>query len=265
MISEDAQTGEDVLSPSAVIESSPALLHNIFAYPDLDDVGYGWTMSPVDWTTMAVSWLQGWYYGIRNHSVHHMRLSEWNVGGESDVRQHRNALIRCCERNPDKDIVLFGCSRGAATTLVSVADKEGVIPNEVKSRIKLIIVEAPFDTVENVVRLTSLFPDMSLTLLETIGKYKPNQTSPLEAVSLESFPMHIPIAFITSAADERVPVSCTMKLIDKLRERGHQYLHHCHLKYSSHAEMSVGDERDRATYSIFLESFHDRYLSPTKQ
>lgn len=240
------------------IPDSPLLLHNCYMYDELDDVGYGWSWNPIHWPFMCGSLAQRTYYGMENAPIHHIYLSNLNVGGENDVKQHQDALAKCIQDKilpENKQLVLFGCSRGAATTFTSVA----TCPPELQQHIKLVIVEAPFDTVENVLSLSSWTPNLQSTLLNGFTIYKTDQLSPLEAAM--SFPLDLPIAFITSNIDTRVPPECTQNIIDRLRNRGHQKIYHLQLKNSPHSSMSLYDEDDKLEYLNFLNNLYNKYIS----
>ncbi len=193
--------------------------------------------------------------GIEGAVPHTPVLSAWNLGGFSDVNQHlfwfRDLLANIPE---SKKIVLFGCSRGASTTFIAVTQ---MTPEEQK-RIALVILEAPFDSVNNVVHESSWVPALQMGLLNTFTSYNPNDMSPLMAADL--WPMTVPMAFITSNADTRVPKSLTQNLINRLRERGHDKVHHCELLTSHHAMFPVHNPVDQKHYFDFVVEMYLIYL-----
>jgi alpha-beta hydrolase superfamily lysophospholipase len=167
-------------------------------------------------------------------------------------------MLRQCVKeqvqDQGKQLVLFGCSRGASTTFISVATVE----ESLLASIRLVILEAPFDSVESVLAASSYTPDLQLLLLQTFTKYSCDQISPLMAA--DTFPLHVPVAFITSEIDTRVPRACTQRLIDRLRERGHRQVHHLALKNSGHNTMSTGDPDDVAAYVNFVNELYKLYI-----
>jgi alpha-beta hydrolase superfamily lysophospholipase len=167
-------------------------------------------------------------------------------------------MLRTCVKEEvearGRQLVLFGCSRGAATTFVSLATVE----EPLLASIRLVILEAPFDTVESVLVESSYTPNLQLFLLQAFTKYSGEQLSPLAAC--ESFPLNVPVAFITSEKDTRVPRACTQRLIDRLRERGHLHLHHLELKNTGHSSMPHTDPDDTRAYLNFVNELYKLYI-----
>jgi len=249
-------TSNEQIIYTPVIPNSPLLLHNIYDYPELDDVGYGWSWNPLHGLMLGVSFVQQKYFGIENAPLHHIYVTNLNLGGQNDVLQHQRALDDCIAKEilPNgKKLVLFGCSRGASTTFTSVA----TCAENLRNHIKLVILEAPFDTVDNVIDQSAWFPALLKAALK-LTAYSDDQMSPLQAAQL--FPLDVPVAFITSVVDARVPIQCTQNLINVLRERGHPNLHHLELRNSPHSSMSLADETDQKRYVEFVNSLYAKYL-----
>lgn len=243
------------------IPNAPLILHNIYLYDELEDTSYGYTLNPLQLIYKCLSFLKIRYFNIwqtnlQRPSVPHHYFSNLNAGGDQDRNQFLNAIKLCIEEYPDKKIVLFGTSRGAATVLASLP----FLTEVERIHIKLVLVEAPFDTLPNILkyqfgRLSSL----PLYLLEKFGKYRPGQFSPLDSVSDDKFPLDLPIGFITSEVDNVVPKVHTTKLINKLKERNHTKLHLLELQNSGHSSMSVGDSTDQKLYIEFVNKLYDNY------
>ncbi len=242
---------EHVYRPDA-----PLILHNIFPYYDLDDVGYGFSINPLHWCLQIKSLVVNTYCNIHGSSISHSYITQNNIGGKEDVNQNIRAIHECIKANPSKKIVLYGCSRGAATTLVTLAK----LDKELLKHIALVIVEAPFDSVKSVVESSSWFPSLTLAFAKTVMNYDENQQSPLDAVSSDNFPLDIPIAFITSKIDDRVPVENTQKLIDVLRAKNHEKIYHLMLENSHHALMHSHNEEDKQNYVEFVNELYERYI-----
>ena len=128
-------------------------------------------------------------------------------------------------------------------------------------RISLIIVEAPFTSVSEVleswVNIGFLAP-MQLYLLDKFSKYNLDQVSPIDAV--KEIPHGIPVAFITSKMDKTVPEHLTMELIEIMRDYGHEKVHHCSLDHSGHETMTIGNPDDRNKYISFVENLYEQYI-----
>lgn len=270
-------TGDDGVryftSHNIMIESvnnhSPTLLYNIFPCKELEDI---YT------TTCFNSILLPLYYlvnplffvhliinlffstktsgkGSHCHVLSFLKYFKLNVGGWLDMKQHRNMVIQCTKQNPDKKLVLFGSSRGAATTFTSFAFLEP----ELQRKVKLVIVEGTYDTVPNVVRhrFTRFGGPVMEFLLESLAEYKKGQVSPLEAA--HNFPLDTPVAFVYSETDSIVPASLTKNVIRVLNERGHKKLHILSFKDASHSGMSLENVDNQIAYKNFVEDLYDKY------
>jgi len=247
------------------IRDAPPLLHNLFVYPELSDVGHGFSCNPLHWITHLVQLFVLWYFGVQGASAHHTHPTEMNVGGDQDVAEYLIGVRDAIRVHPQKRIVLFGCSRGAATVLVAV----NRLTVEERRHIALVVTEGPFDTVPHVAhciaRVDGWFPDplatwrteWMLRLLSRFAKYRPEQESPLQAV--QTWPLDTPLAVVRSRVDDVVPEECTLPLLARLRERSHPHLHELILQKSGHTNMSCGDAADRASYLEFMRGLYERY------
>lgn len=238
---------------------SPTLLHNIYTYGEFNDLEYGVSYNPVHWLSKLVHLGVNNYYNVYGTScLPHNLLTSDNIAGPEDVAQYVNAVRACIKENPKKKVVLFGCSRGASIVLVALTK----FTETDLSHIHLAIAEAPFATVPSVLSHTYPAPMVPwmLSALEKFTNYDSRQLSPLEAVKSSTFPLGLPLLFVTSKVDTTVPPEETQMLIDILRdERGHRELHHLELLKSHHCEMSLQDEDDVDLYLKKLKSLYRHY------
>jgi len=235
------------------IPNAPLLLHNIYTYPELNDVGYGFTLNPIHHLTKLKNLAMTYYLDIHGSSLAHSFITKMNVGGSEDVNQLINAISDCVKINPDKQLVLFGCSRGASTVVTTLSK----LSQELLDHIKLVIVEAPFDSVENVIEKRSWLPTPTMYLIKHLTSYDEKQMSPIDAVSSETFPLNIPIAFVMSELDTTVPIENTQNLISILKNKNHPNLHELVLKNCNHFAMPLSDDREE--YVKFVESLYAQY------
>lgn len=246
--------------PAAICSRAPLLLHNIHTYLELREVEYS-CWNPFLWPCHLITQCNLWRKGIGGLGArsHGLRFWRMNVGGAADVRQHTEHFAAMLETTPvSTSVVLFGCSRGAATTMISVSQ----MPEELRKRISLVLLEAPFDTVPSVLEKSvccSPCAAVQLLALEHLGEYETKQFTPVDAANC--FPLDIPVAFITSMVDDRVPITCTQPLIDTLRSRGHPHLHHCMLSRSGHSNMSYGNPDDQHKYELFVADLYGKYCT----
>lgn len=246
----------ETLKDHVYIPGAPQILYNLFSYDDLACIGYGTSWNPLQLATKAGHYMSQWYYGVQGTTHYpHNYITHDNVGGEQDVTQCVNAIKACIKAHPDKKLVLFGCSRGAATVITSLV----FLSEEEQHQIKLVIAEAPFDTVPSVLATYRFTGSLILTALENLSLYEKHQLSPLDAVNAASFPLDVPLVFVTSDVDTTVPRANTMKLIDTLRTRNHKAMHHIELKNSHHSAMSMYDEKDSETYHSTIHALYKQY------
>jgi pimeloyl-ACP methyl ester carboxylesterase len=249
------------------IRDAPLLAHNFTIYPELSDVGHGFTLNPLHWVMFFVHWLVHCYFGVHGASSHHGHITEMNVGGDQDVTEYLQGVRDAIQAYPSKRIVLFGCSRGAATVLIAATR----LSDEERRHVALVVAEGPFDTVPHVVncraRLGGYVPGvlawwiarLILWLLTRLAKYKPMQQSPLDTMS--QWPSDLPVAVVRSRVDDVVAPECTTPLLDKLRERNHPNLHELILEKSPHVNMPNGDANDRSAYLTFTKELYERYCA----
>lgn len=253
------KTGLDVRTSNEQVEHvfnplAPQILYNLVIYPELNDMAYGFSWNPWHWLLKLLNWFWLWQSNIYGtNCVSHQLFSRINWAGDEDVAQCLNAIRTCLREYPTREVVLFGRGRGAATILIALPH----LNEEECARLKLVILEAPFDNVEATVKTwREPVTDLIFYLLARYAKYERNQPTPLQAVQKESFPLAVPLAFITSKGDKVVPPSQTNNLLKVLTERKHSALHHLELEYSDHYSMSVGHKKDSERYVEFI---HDLY------
>ncbi len=243
----------------ASIPHAPLLIYNVFPHPELDEIGYGFSYNPARWPFLFASCIQNIYYGVNGwwpSLIHYNRIEKIEMAGENNVRHHGQAVRDCIEQHhPNKSIVLFGTSRGAATTFISVS----LLPKEIQSKIALVVLEAPPDSVENVLkkRAPYFFP-WNLRLFERFTAYDPRYSSAM-GVS-DRYPLDVPTAFIMSKADKDVPMECTLNLISALQLRKHTKFHTLILDHSDHSGFPIHNENEQTKYKLFMDDLYKKYI-----
>ena len=189
---------------------------------------------------------------------YHIDFFKVNFGQHGDMANHQKKYDHVLENHPETHLILWGVSRGAATTFNSVAHNKYDT-----SRIKLTILEGCFDHMENI--LDSYHPIHKYTLKQVMNWtcYQPEGPSPL--TSVEKFPHHIPVAFITSNADDVVPAERTEHLAKELAKTGHPNVHLLILEEAPHHNYPIGDTPDQHTYQIFIHALYKHYDLPHKE
>jgi|GEM_PF-3203878 len=185
-----------------------------------------------------------------------------NIGQEGDIEAHQEkmAVAGSCDK------ILYGPSRGAGVSFVSYALNHA-LPDYKK--VKLVVLEGVYDTIEHVIRerhsaiiakypwLENFFYDQ---ILHRFTKFKRSGISPLSVVA--EFPHDTPALFVTSAADTNVSSVCAKNLAHALVHSGHKQVYLCELKKSSHCGYSYDDPEDAHAYQVCLHTIYKHYNLP---
>lgn len=249
---------------------APLLLHNVYEYPEIPEASFppSSIYNPLHLLSIATTSFLIAKIGVINAPGHLLSPSLMSFGGNLDLCHHQRYLRRLLSENRSKrkeekkKIVLFGPSRGASITFVSLCN----LSQEELKEISLVVIEAPFDSLPSVIEaslpplsfLKPIVRRISHFVATNVCAFDFGQESPLEAA--EKVSLDVPIAIITSKVDDTVPPQCTQRLIERLRQRGHQKLHLLSLDRSPHHIMSLYDEDDVRKYREFMEDLYERYL-----
>ena len=239
---------------------APRILHNCMPLPEVEELVYEFSLNPHHWLTMLRTAMVRWYFELRPLPTSYMALNKVNLGGRVDQEQciaDVELAVRQITDSSDgirtKKIVMFGCSRGATTTLYAALN----LPAHLAKHVGLVLVEAPFDTMKNVFDESMWFPKLGMALMKLFGKYEGEHVYSMP----QTTHLHCPIAFVSSKKDKRVPPVLTRRLIAEVRERFPQLpVYHLELEHSSHATMSIGHPDDQDAYVKFVDMLYDRYI-----
>ncbi len=153
------------------------------------------------------------YNGISGLTPYWTNPFKINLAQEDDLNY---ALLRVkgALRETDKDLILYGCSRGAAVALSTLA----LLDKRSQNRIKLVVCEGIFDSVENVLD-TRFGPTMASIVRRLLSytRYRPYGYTPLRLVPF--LPKSVPVVIVTSTTDRVVTSECTMNLYRALKEQ----------------------------------------------
>lgn len=193
---------------------------------------------------------------------HYSPFSATNFAQDRDLQNHKRKYDACARAYPESPKILYGVSRGAATTFRACA-----IHADFYSDVRLVILEGCFDSVPH--NLKARFPTLCCVpvihtvchdLLTKITCYKKDGGSPLDDVG--RFPKNLPVAFITSETDSVVPAECTKYLVQALVNTGHEEVYLLTLKASSHSKYMMDDPQDAAQYQHFVHALYKKYNLP---
>ncbi|MGC2310042.1 MAG: alpha/beta fold hydrolase [Candidatus Babeliaceae bacterium] len=163
---------------------------------------------------------------------------------------------------PLDGIVLIGLSRGAATIINFVATRN-------PSLLKAVVLESPFDTVENVIqfylkqRYLAWIPGVHACALfyfthYLYPNYNPNGIKPLDVVA--DLPLDLPILFIHSLEDTLISIESSRTLLRVLRQTGHKYAYLLELTYGYHGKYQLCS--DSQLYEKAVHAFFHKFSIP---
>lgn len=184
-------------------------------------------------------------------------ISKMNFGQEGDIAEHQSKMALCEKQFPGAAKILWGVSRGAATTFNAFARYH-------YQNVKLVVLEGCFDTVYHAIssRIPKLmnkfkFHELYHRLVARATAYRPDGISPL--ASVDGFPEGIPVVFITSEVDRKVAKECTLNLVAHLANRGKNDVYLLVLKSADHSSYSLGDGPDQKNYLHLIHAVYKRY------
>lgn len=180
------------------------------------------------------------------------------------AQAYNQAMKILADEKADKDMVLMGLSRGAATIINFLA-----IYNP--KNIKAVVIESPFDHINTII--DNKIQQLSLSKIpgiKTIGntivnsifmKHSRQGISPIECVGAIS--PNIPILFVCSKEDALIPYQSTAALYQKLKEAGHKNTYLLVLEKGRHAFALVGPNGNE--YARAVHAFYKKYGLPHDQ
>ncbi|AYU82085.1 hypothetical protein CGC21_38055 [Leishmania donovani] len=274
----------------ATCRIAPRLLHGVLDSPEVAEVRHrGWyrTLNPLHWGLVVKELLACWWFSVRPFQWCYSEPGRTNIAGMRDqaafTREVRRGVrhmkvataaethgdqagVEAREstsmRSNKKHLVLFGLSRGATTCFYSAMK---LSPEEAK-HVSLVLVEAPFDTLDHVIDASCWIPRLMRWFVRSFADWRGTREEKL-AYDFDPKEVHLrcPIAFVMSVKDKRVPNECTQALIDRVRR---ELVPHVIpavevlvLQHSGHGTMAVGSKEDQGAYVAFVERLYDTYCS----
>lgn len=181
-----------------------------------------------------------------------------SFGQDSELRRLYNIHQSTRQRYPQRKAVLFGVSRGAATVLNYLALYH---PHDVAAA----AVEAPYDHPFTVCRyLIKQWNLSALPGIQRVGQmimqklfshFDPLGQQPITTVAL--IDPQVPVLFVHSLEDELVPFECSVRLVARMRQAGHEKTQLCLITHGEHANVLWG--KDGAYYEQMVTHFYECY------
>lgn len=197
---------------------------------------------------------------VSKNNIDHTKI---NLAQEADIEALSLAYDMHVERFPDVPIVMYGVSRGAATTLRFMTTV--YLTKKIKL-VKAVVLEGCFDSIEHLLRekfaplvnaIPGSFPFIKKMFSVVFPSHDFDGPSPIQNAA--NFPLDIPILFITSKEDHLVPAVCTKTLYNKLLETGHKDAYLVELEKSSHPRYCNEDKEDVQKYQEAVMAFYEQY------
>jgi len=194
---------------------------------------------------------------VANYGFH---FSRGNIAQKDDIAAYAKTYAQHVQDYPNTDVILYGDSRGAATTLNFIAMHK---PEQVKAA----VLEGAFDAMPHVMK-HCLYSDkepsvekrLTGTLSMLMRRYRKNAPAPYDYA--ERITDEIPLLFVTSLKDWVVPPQCTFRLYTRLKERGFTNVHILVLQRATHPCYMLDDAADRELYETVVHAFYKQYNLP---
>lgn len=206
------------------------LLHNVLPAEDFNDVAvlyHGGGEPIANETPRASSW-RWWTWATALVEVpgrlnYVLRVTKWFPPcSRQHIEKGLDDVRRAIAQHPNTPIVIYGASRGAGLCLMVLEE----LTKQERSRIHLVIAEAPFDTIANVIADRLSLPDpLRYTLQWFVALV---HRGPLDA----DIPHDVPIVIGSGTEDRACPVHGQHRLAHKLRD--HPNVDHVVIEGANH-------------------------------
>lgn len=224
-------------------------------------------VNPITLACTFVAKISNWYQGIQvynpndraaskeNLKTYGLKLSEISIGQETDIESHYEKYRLWRQAYPHHHLILWGVSRGAATTFNAMAKYQ-------YPEVRLVVLEGCFYTVNDVLKNRYLAPISSLfkLVLNVFTRY--HHDGPTPAKSVHHFPENVPVVFITSKKDHLVPASSTIKLAKTLAARQKNDIYLLELECANHVNYMFDNKTDHDNYEAFMHAIYHKYDMP---
>jgi hypothetical protein len=241
---------EAILDPHVGIELEEVILCNKKKWND-----------PLTKMQHVISRIANQYYGFKvtggdlselTVSAHSLDLKRISIAQESDFEMHKKKFDMIASETTD--IILYGVSRGAATTIQAACLH--------KYNVKLVVLEGCFFSVPEVFknRYGTASSHIYSIAKWALSSHKEDGHSPASLVN--EFPEQIPVAFITSKIDTSVHPESTRKLALLLASRKKNPVYLLELKKSRHPCYMFDNKEDKCNYECFLHALYKEYQLP---
>lgn len=207
---------------------------------------------------------------LKYYQVDHQQCS---LGQETDKQAHKARVLNLQKHRPqNKKTIIYGVSRGAATSFAALADNHQHYQN-----IKLCILEAPPESMQDIIQSYLKNQSLGTAVYQNFGQYilgAQHSTKPSAQAGghVAHYPNHIPTVIISSVVDEVVPHQNTLRLAlavaakRLLATQQNQAevapLYFLQLDSASHNTYISRDSKDGTRYQSFIHALYKKYDLP---
>ncbi len=180
-----------------------------------------------------------------------------SLGQENELEQLAREWQKLNEQFPLADgFILIGVSRGASTIINFLATHK-------PKKVKAVIVESPFDTIETVIKAkVERFGIPAAPLMYAaplvFWQFDPQGICPIKVI--DQVEQDIPMLFVTVEGDHIVPKLSATNLVNARKQLGHSNCYHLHLMQGIHGKIMQGP--DAGIYQDVAHAFFAQHGLP---
>ena len=180
-------------------------------------------------------------------------FSKIDLAQERSIEQFHEKYMLWQQQYPNTECILFGVSRGAATVFNALATH--------KYPARMAVLESCFGSIAEIMRHGN--PKNYLPILDIIARVT-NFTidGPSPRALLDEFPPDIPVVFISSYKDQRVPYHSTRNVAYLLACKKRNPVYLISLKKSAHGQYTASNAADRDYYQSTMHAIYRKHNLP---
>ena len=204
-------------------------------------------------------------------TLHHYSIdaSKCSLGQSTDIAAHEAKYTSLMNLHPEiNQVILYGVSRGAATTFSAMAEKH-------YAHVKLCILEAAPSSISGILKHYFHKP-VATTVYQLASKFLGAQHSTDKASQarghVDSFPDNVPVVFVSSLSDGVVPIENSLRLALRLaakriqgQERESQPaapVYFLKLNDVGHNDYATSGKAESARYNQFIHAVYKKHELP---
>lgn len=196
-------------------------------------------------------------YSVVNYSFN---LSQANLGQKKDIKALKKTYHKHLNKYPNKNIILYGDSRGAASTFNFIAKYK-------PANVKAAVLDGIYDNIDHCIK-HFLYEDKSpetekcMRSLVSTFVWSYNSKGPFTIDIANIITDDIPLLFVTSLKDGLTPPQGAFNVYAKLKKRGFKNIHLLVLEKALHPAYMIDNEKDKQTYESVVHAFYKHYNLP---